>query len=176
MTCGETRLTLAARMESHGLPGEIHISEAMADKLKEKHLLAQRGWVEVKGKGLLQTFWVKQKESRRGPKSTVNSLRTLFKSLPLVHLKVSSTRSHQNLRLSSQNHQSLQKKEAKWAKRYQKKRKIPKRVKNNFHSRDLTVQRVRFSVDTGQKVLGKSKEPLVKFATHVNRCLESVLI
>ena len=65
---GDT-VNLAARMESHGLPGEIHISEAMADKLKEKYLLAQRGWVEVKGKGLLQTFWVKQKESRRGRKN-----------------------------------------------------------------------------------------------------------
>lgn len=58
---GDT-VNVAARMESHGLPGEIHISEAMADILKDKYLLAQRGWVEVKGKGLLQTFWIKQKE------------------------------------------------------------------------------------------------------------------
>ena len=59
---GDT-VNVAARMESHGLPGEIHISEAMADILKDKYLLAQRGWVEVKGKGLLQTFWIKEKES-----------------------------------------------------------------------------------------------------------------
>ncbi len=58
---GDT-VNVAARMESHGLPGEIHISEALADILKDKYLLAQRGWVEVKGKGLMQTFWVKQKE------------------------------------------------------------------------------------------------------------------
>ena len=58
---GDT-VNVAARMESHGLPGEIHISEALADILKDKYLLAQRGWVEVKGKGLLQTFWIKQKE------------------------------------------------------------------------------------------------------------------
>ncbi len=58
---GDT-VNVAARMESHGLPGEIHISEDMADRLKDKYLLAQRGWVEVKGKGLLQTFWIKQKE------------------------------------------------------------------------------------------------------------------
>ena len=50
-------------MESHGVPGEIHISEDMAERLEDNYLIAQRGWVEVKGKGLLQTFWLKSREN-----------------------------------------------------------------------------------------------------------------
>ena len=58
---GDT-VNVAARMESHGVPGHVHISEPMADILQKKYLIAQRGWVEVKGKGMMQTFWLKQKE------------------------------------------------------------------------------------------------------------------
>lgn len=60
---GDT-VNVSARMESHGLPGEIQITEAMAECLKDKYLIVQRGWVEVKGKGLLQTFWLKGRESQ----------------------------------------------------------------------------------------------------------------
>ena len=59
---GDT-VNVAARMESHGVPGEIHISENMAERLEDNYLIAQRGWVEVKGKGLLQTFWLKSRET-----------------------------------------------------------------------------------------------------------------
>lgn len=59
---GDT-VNIAARMESHGLPGQIHLSEVMADKLKKDYILAQRGWVDVKGKGMMQTFWLKGKET-----------------------------------------------------------------------------------------------------------------
>ena len=59
---GDT-VNVAARMESHGVPGEIHISENMAERLEDNYLIAQRGWVEVKGKGLLQTFWLKSREN-----------------------------------------------------------------------------------------------------------------
>lgn len=59
---GDT-VNVAARMESHGLPGQIHLSEVMADKLKNHYVLTQRGWVDVKGKGMMQTFWLKGKEA-----------------------------------------------------------------------------------------------------------------
>ena len=58
---GDT-VNVAARMESHGLPGQIHLSEVMADKLKAHYNLTQRGWVDVKGKGMMQTFWLKGKD------------------------------------------------------------------------------------------------------------------
>ena len=52
----------ASRMESTGQPGLIHISQATADALKAS---GKSNWyspredmVEVKGKGLMQTYWV----------------------------------------------------------------------------------------------------------------------
>jgi class 3 adenylate cyclase len=48
----------AARMESHGEPGRIHISSQMADVLRERFVVSPRGAVEIKGKGVMQTFWL----------------------------------------------------------------------------------------------------------------------
>nr|WP_255216704.1 adenylate/guanylate cyclase domain-containing protein [Pseudenhygromyxa sp. WMMC2535] len=48
----------AARMESHGQPGRIHVSAAMAEALGERFELHPRGEVEIKGKGKMQTFWL----------------------------------------------------------------------------------------------------------------------
>ncbi len=75
---GDT-VNIAARMESHGVPGEIHISESMAEKLEDKYLIAQRGWVEVKGKGLLQTFWLKNKEG-----TDISDEETLVLDVPVL--------------------------------------------------------------------------------------------
>jgi class 3 adenylate cyclase len=52
----------AARMESHGLPGRIQVTEETAALLRGEFLLEERGPVEVKGKGKLRTWWV---EGRR---------------------------------------------------------------------------------------------------------------
>jgi class 3 adenylate cyclase len=52
----------ASRMESHGVPGEIHVSEAAWRILRESHLLRERGVIEVKGKGPMRTFFL---EGRR---------------------------------------------------------------------------------------------------------------
>ena len=115
---GDT-VNLAARMESHGLPGEIHISEAMAYKLKEKYLLAQRGWVEVKGKGLLQTFWVKQKENQRGVLSNEELLKIPVEEMiePVVSEQTRVSRPV----VQSTSNEVPKKKQARWAKKYQKK-------------------------------------------------------
>ena len=113
---GDT-VNVAARMESHGLPGEIHISEAMADRLKDKYLLAQRGWVEVKGKGLLQTFWVKQKEVS----TNLDFDETIEMSAEeITEASLEITGSHKvSPRKSASSSPSGSKKEAKWAKQYQ---------------------------------------------------------
>ena len=49
----------AARMESHGIPGEIHVSAEVQDLLKDKFLFVERGLVDIKGKGELFTYLLK---------------------------------------------------------------------------------------------------------------------
>jgi class 3 adenylate cyclase len=54
---GET-VNLASRMESHGVPGRIQVTEGCALLLKRTHKLEERGVIEVKGKGPVKTFWL----------------------------------------------------------------------------------------------------------------------
>ncbi len=54
---GDT-VNTASRMESHGEPGTIHITEATAQKLHGKFTLKRRGSVDIKGKGQLNTYLV----------------------------------------------------------------------------------------------------------------------
>ena len=52
---GDT-VNTASRMESHGLPGAIHCTEATAVLLKGAFQLQPRGAMEIKGKGEMHTF------------------------------------------------------------------------------------------------------------------------
>ena len=52
---GDT-VNTASRMESHGLPGTIHCSEATAMLLQGAFQLQARGAMEIKGKGEMHTF------------------------------------------------------------------------------------------------------------------------
>ena len=56
---GDT-VNTASRMESNGAPGEIHCSEAFVNKLSETglHIVKERGEIEVKGKGVMRTYWL----------------------------------------------------------------------------------------------------------------------
>jgi adenylate cyclase len=49
----------AARMEAHGIPGEIQVSAHFQDLLKDKFLFVERGLVDIKGKGELLTYLLK---------------------------------------------------------------------------------------------------------------------
>jgi adenylate cyclase len=49
----------AARLEAHGLPGEIQVSAQVRDLLIDKFQFVERGLVELKGKGQVQTFLLK---------------------------------------------------------------------------------------------------------------------
>jgi class 3 adenylate cyclase/HAMP domain-containing protein len=46
----------AARMESHGVPNMIHLTKDTADLIKSRYDLTSRGPIEVKGKGVMETF------------------------------------------------------------------------------------------------------------------------
>ena len=54
---GET-VNTASRMESHGLPGKIQITESTQALLADKFLLIPRGEIEVKGRGKMRTFFL----------------------------------------------------------------------------------------------------------------------
>ncbi|MGL5061926.1 MAG: adenylate/guanylate cyclase domain-containing protein, partial [Microcoleus sp.] len=59
---GDT-VNTASRMESHGLPGRIHLTEATYQLLRDKFVLEERGAIEIKGKGLMQTYFLKGKKA-----------------------------------------------------------------------------------------------------------------
>jgi class 3 adenylate cyclase len=52
---GDT-VNTASRMESHGVPGRVHVTEQMRALLDAAFTFEDRGTIEVKGKGLMQTF------------------------------------------------------------------------------------------------------------------------
>ncbi|HVY70414.1 MAG TPA: adenylate/guanylate cyclase domain-containing protein, partial [Verrucomicrobiae bacterium] len=54
---GDT-VNTASRMESHGFPGTIQVTAVTHEKLRDKYRFADRGSVEVKGKGGMRTHWL----------------------------------------------------------------------------------------------------------------------
>jgi class 3 adenylate cyclase len=54
---GDT-VNTASRMESHGEPGQIQVSEAMYLLLKDMYQLTPRGSIDVKGKGAMRTWFL----------------------------------------------------------------------------------------------------------------------
>ena len=54
---GDT-VNVASRMESHGLTGRIHVSEATRDKLVGLYELEARGVIDIKGRGPMNTYFV----------------------------------------------------------------------------------------------------------------------
>jgi len=54
---GDT-VNVASRMESQGYPGRIQVTSATYQHLEGKYILEPRGAIEVKGKGLMETYWL----------------------------------------------------------------------------------------------------------------------
>jgi len=52
-------VNVASRMESTGVDGEIQVSEALQQVLKEHFVLEKRGSVDVKGRGAMATYFLK---------------------------------------------------------------------------------------------------------------------
>jgi len=55
-------VNIASRMESHGLPGKIQVSEQTYQRLKDCYSFEDRGAIEVKGKGKMQTYLLIRKK------------------------------------------------------------------------------------------------------------------
>lgn len=54
---GDT-VNTASRMESHGIPGKIQVTQIIAEQLAQQFSIEPRGQIEIKGKGAMSTFFV----------------------------------------------------------------------------------------------------------------------
>jgi class 3 adenylate cyclase len=54
---GDT-VNTASRMESHGLPDKIQVTEDVMKLLSSKFSFEERGTIDVKGKGTMKTYWL----------------------------------------------------------------------------------------------------------------------
>eukprot|EP01135_Chromosphaera_perkinsii_P000916 Nk52_evm14s153 gene=Nk52_evmTU14s153 len=63
---GDT-VNTASRMESSGVADHVHVSQTHATLLEDRFVLLHRGDVEVKGKGVMQTFIVLQESEASTP-------------------------------------------------------------------------------------------------------------
>jgi len=54
---GDT-VNTANRMESHGVAGKIQVTVATYERLKDKYIFEERGIIDVKGKGEMQTYFL----------------------------------------------------------------------------------------------------------------------
>ncbi|HEY9666280.1 MAG TPA: adenylate/guanylate cyclase domain-containing protein [Coleofasciculaceae cyanobacterium] len=58
---GDT-VNIASRMESHGIPGSIQVTEATYLRLKSQFLFEERGQVKVKGRGMMNCYLLQGKK------------------------------------------------------------------------------------------------------------------
>lgn len=58
---GDT-VNIASRMESHGIPGSIQVSESTYMRLKTQYTFEDRGLIEVKGKGKMNCYLLKDEK------------------------------------------------------------------------------------------------------------------
>ena len=63
---GDT-VNTASRMESHGEAGRVHCSSAVYEALKDSKdsfAFEERGEMEIKGKGMMRTYFIEQVRSK----------------------------------------------------------------------------------------------------------------
>ncbi|WP_446392894.1 adenylate/guanylate cyclase domain-containing protein [Coleofasciculus sp. E1-EBD-02] len=55
-------VNIASRMESRGQPDKIQVTEITYQRLRDKYELVERGFIRVKGKGKMKTYWLISKK------------------------------------------------------------------------------------------------------------------
>lgn len=60
---GDT-VNVASRMESNGLPGQIQVTEATYELLKDHYTFTDRGEIPIKGKGLMRVYLLEGRRER----------------------------------------------------------------------------------------------------------------
>jgi adenylate cyclase len=63
---GDT-VNLASRMESQGLENRIQVTESLYERLRDRFHLEPRGMLPIKGKGLMNTYWLIDDRTDRSP-------------------------------------------------------------------------------------------------------------
>jgi class 3 adenylate cyclase len=63
-------VNMASRMESHGLPGAIQITEHAHERLRHRYELRQRGTIDIKGKGPMTTYLLIGRRDARSTEPT----------------------------------------------------------------------------------------------------------
>ena len=59
-------VNIASRLESTSLPGRIHVANAVRTRLLDDFELEERGQVEIRGLGSVQTFFLTQEKVELG--------------------------------------------------------------------------------------------------------------
>jgi class 3 adenylate cyclase len=54
---GDT-VNVASRMESHGVPGKIQVTQEVYERLNATYRFEARGKISIKGKGSMTTYWL----------------------------------------------------------------------------------------------------------------------
>lgn len=54
---GDT-VNVASRMESHGEPGKVQVTEATYERLKKQYNFQERGMIALKGRGEMKSYWL----------------------------------------------------------------------------------------------------------------------
>ena len=66
---GDT-VNVASRMESSGLPSHIQLTETTYQQLSKRYIIEERGLVQIKGKGRMQTYCLMGKKRQRLAKTS----------------------------------------------------------------------------------------------------------
>ena len=60
-------VNIASRMESSGSPGKIQVTEETYERLRDSYRFEPRGDIEVKGKGVMKTYFLLERAARSSP-------------------------------------------------------------------------------------------------------------
>jgi adenylate cyclase len=63
-------VNVASRMESSGEPGRIQVTTSTYERLKDAYLLEPRGTIQVKGRGQMDTYWLRGRRDQPETKTT----------------------------------------------------------------------------------------------------------